>query len=140
MMNSRNQISEMLQKHGIRPSEQRIVIYHYLLDHRIHPVAETIYQELVSMHPTLSRTTVYNTLKCFEKNGLVIPLTIEDGELRYDVNTSLHAHFKCRKCNLIHDIFVDDLKSSLPHPAAGYQVESMHLDYYGICPECAGKK
>ena len=93
-----------LQTVGLRPSEPRIAVLAFLMKNRIHPVAETIYKSLAPEYPTLSRTTVYNTLKLFEENKIVMPLTIEDGELRYDINTSFHGHFKCRKCHIVTDI------------------------------------
>ena len=125
-----------LQTVGLRPSEPRIAVLAFLMKNRIHPVAETIYQSLTPEYPTLSRTTVYNTLKLFEENKIVMPLTIEDGELRYDINTSFHGHFKCRKCHIVTDIFLDDPSAKIPLPQNGCKVESIHLDYYGLCNDC----
>lgn len=125
-----------LQTVGLRPSEPRIAVLAFLMKHRIHPVAETIYKALAPEYPTLSRTTVYNTLKLFEENNLVMPLTIEDGELRYDINTSFHGHFKCKKCHNISDIFFDESGMKMPLPQNGCKVESIHLDFYGLCSGC----
>lgn len=121
---------------GLRGSEQRIAIYDFLLKNRIHPGAEEIFKFLQNQHPTLSLTTVYNTLKAFEAHGLVTPITIENGELRYDVNVSFHAHFKCRKCQRLFDVDSPtmDMQKEMP---TGFKVEAVHLDYYGICPDCA---
>ena len=125
-----------LQTAGLRPSEPRIAVLAFLMKNRIHPVAETIYKSLAPEYPTLSRTTIYNTLKLFEENKIVMPLTIEDGELRYDINTSFHGHFKCRKCHSVTDIFLNDPSARIPMPENGCKVESIHLDFYGLCNEC----
>lgn len=60
--------TEQLIEHNIRPSVQRVAIMQYLLDHRTHPTADDIYTELVKTMPTLSRTTVYNTLQLLVTN------------------------------------------------------------------------
>lgn len=126
-----------LQAAGLRPSEPRIAVLAFLMNNRIHPVAETIYKALAPEYPTLSRTTVYNTLKLFEEKNIVMSLTIEDGELRYDINTAFHGHFKCRHCHSISDIFIDDLAAKIPLPQNDEcKVEEIHLDFYGLCKEC----
>ena len=86
-----------LKEYGIKPSIQRIEILEYLMDNRIHPNVEAIYSELVDKMPTLSKATVYNTLDLFAKNGLTNRLFIEPNEVRYDIRTDIHGHFKCEK-------------------------------------------
>lgn len=56
---------ERLLDHNIKPSMQRIAIMQYLMEHPIHPSADDIYTALSPSMPTLSKTTVYNTLKLF---------------------------------------------------------------------------
>ena len=56
---------EYLQSYGIKPSLQRIAIMEYLIENRIHPTVEDIYEALYIKVPTLSKTTVYNTIKLF---------------------------------------------------------------------------
>ena len=133
MQNIRQLAIKKLQSADIRPSEPRICIYEYLERHRIHPGAEEIYKAMLPDHPTLSLTTVYNTLKLFAEHGLVQVLTIESGELRYDIRTDFHAHFQCRGCGCVSDL---DLKIPEVQPDSGYLVERHCLDFYGLCPSC----
>ena len=53
---------EMLKKAGLRQSQQRIAILQFLMLNDIHPTAEDIYNALKKDYPTMSLTTVYNTL------------------------------------------------------------------------------
>jgi len=69
---------ECLMDHGVKPSVQRIAIMDYLLKNRTHPTAEEIYSALVNLIPTLSKTTVYNTLKLFVEQGAALMLTIDE--------------------------------------------------------------
>ena len=90
---------------GISPSPQRVGIYGFLKTHPIHPTADLIMKELKPHLPTLSLTTVYNTLKLFVSKKLVSEVIIEDGELRFDADMKDHAHFKCLKCQQVFDLF-----------------------------------
>ena len=58
-------IGHYLKSKSIRPSLQRIRILEYLIKNRNHPTVEMIYNELLCEMPTLSKTTIYNTLKLF---------------------------------------------------------------------------
>lgn len=59
-----------LTAHNVKPSVQRMAVMEYLLDHRTHPTADEIYLALHRKMPTLSKTTVYNTLKILTGKGL----------------------------------------------------------------------
>ena len=90
-----------LRKHKIMPSVQRIRIYETLLDTTEHPTVDTIYQSLAKEIPTLSKTTVYNTLKLFQEKGLVLVVNIEDNETRYDADTSFTGILNARHVDLL---------------------------------------
>ncbi|MBO7741907.1 MAG: transcriptional repressor [Victivallales bacterium] len=130
-------IYDVFTRHGLRASEQRIVIYDYLLKNRIHPGAEAIYRHLHKLHPSLSLTTVYNTMKAFHTHGMVTLVTIEGGEVRYDVNTDFHAHFKCTGCGKLFDMPpMQDIRFLQDVPE-GFEISATHVDLYGLCSECS---
>ena len=58
-------ITEFLNAHDIKPSYQRIKVYEHLVHSDNHPSAEFIYRKLIKTIPTLSKTTIYNSLKTF---------------------------------------------------------------------------
>ena len=60
-------IIDIMKEHDIAPSMQRVKILEYLRNYKIHPTADMIYQALLDEMPTLSKTTVYNTLKPLQK-------------------------------------------------------------------------
>ncbi|MGL1902945.1 MAG: transcriptional repressor [Fibrobacterales bacterium] len=132
MVVSRINTRDQLIKHGIRPSHQRIKIYDYLVQKRNHPSVDEIFVDLRSEIPTLSKTTIYNTLKEFHKHRLVTQLTIDENEMRYDSDTHIHGHFICENCNKIYDFEVDQamLSSSLLDIV---EVKEHHLYLKGIC-------
>lgn len=127
--------AELLKQRNVRPSLQRIRILDYLLERRNHPTVNTIYDELLPQIPTLSRTTVYNTLETLCGSGLVITLDVGDGSIHYDADTSPHAHFKCEKCGRIYDIFMkpEELKENVP---PGFSIRSVQFYAFGLCAKC----
>ena len=106
--------AELLKTRGIMPSLQRIQIYDYIHGRKDHPSVDMIYSALSQQIPTLSKTTVYNTLKNFVKAGIATPVIIDENEVRYDPNTHMHGHFICEYCKNIFDFSGDFTKLDAP--------------------------
>jgi len=105
-----------------------------LSSHFIHPTAEQVYDALKNELPTLSRTTVYNTLKTFLNAGLIKELTIEENEVRYEFNLHDHGHFKCKKCGRIFDF---NYSMKLPSDELkGFCVTDVNIFITGVCRDC----
>lgn len=128
-------LAQLLTQHGVRPTQQRLAVFDYLLEHRTHPSAETVYEALVEQYPTFSRTTVYNSLHALVTAGLVLELSLGTEEKHYDADVSLHGHFHCRRCGGISDIpLVEDAARALK--PAGYTVDVYCFSFAGLCPQC----
>jgi Fe2+ or Zn2+ uptake regulation protein len=135
MINAIDNIGDFLKSHEIKPSFQRIRIYEYLLNHRVHPTVDDIYRSLVVEIPTLSKTTVYNTLNLFIEKKITQLITIEENEARYDSLTSVHGHFKCEKCEKVYD-FETDIAHIDTSEISKFQVNQKHIYFRGICEAC----
>ncbi|NIM16602.1 MAG: transcriptional repressor [Candidatus Aminicenantes bacterium] len=130
-----DKIRGFLESKGVKPSFQRLKILEYLLKHRNHPSVDTIFQALGDDIPTLSKTTVYNTLSLFTQKGIVASLTVVNNELRYDVLKDPHAHFQCAICSRLYDI---PLKNDLFQTdfIEDHQVEDIQVTFKGVCKNC----
>lgn len=127
---------QYLLKHSIKPSIQRTAVMDFLLKNRIHPTIDEIYSALSPTMPTLSKTTVYNTLDVFVEKGAVRELVIDEKNARYDVDVSAHAHFICRSCGKVHDIFnLNQELFKLPENT-GFTIDMVDISYFGICSQC----
>lgn len=124
-----------LRKKKIRLSHQRLKVLEYLTQNHNHPTAEQIYNGLHGEVPTLSRTTVYNTLNSLAEAGLVEIINIEDNETRYDINTVSHGHFKCLLCKKIYDFHID-IDSFETRELDGFEIQDKNVYFKGICPDC----
>lgn len=138
-----NNYFTVLQNAGIRPSVQRLAIYEYLCSMKNHPTADTVYKALVKDYPTLSCTTIYNTLKLFEEKNIVQSIQIEDESVRYDYDTKEHLHFKCRSCQNVFDIYLPkdssydaQIKKLIPD---NFQSIKIQTNIWGICSDCQKK-
>ena len=128
-------IIDVLKKHEITPSMQRVKILEYLQNNKTHPTADMIYKAIYKEIPTLSKTTVYNTLKAFIKKGILMELTLFENEIRYEYNTEPHIHFKCIKCKKIYDLDIDFDRYD-NNLIDGHRVLEHHVNLKGICKEC----
>lgn len=134
MQHSATDISAILAKADIKPSVQRIAVLRYLLENKCHPTVDDIYRSLSVEMPSLSRTTVYNTLWLLAERGAILSLDIERGNTHFDYAECPHAHFRCNKCGAIYDI-------PLTHTCVGlsdarFHVDSINVYYTGTCKKC----
>ncbi len=128
----------MLEDRGVKPSLHRMKILEYLMEKKNHPTVDMIYRDISVDIPTLSKTTIYNTLTTFVENGIAQAITIEDNEVKYDATVDDHAHFKCTKCGNIYDINMDTKISSIK-TLSGHIINERHLYFKGVCRSCQRK-
>ncbi len=131
-------IKNTLKEKGIKPTYQRLKILDYMSQNiRNHPTVEMIYAELAKEIPTISMTTVYNTLSTFIEKGLVCGVTITGTEVRYDLNTESHHHFLCKNCGQIIDVDIPcALAPKKGELVEGHKLEEIHGYFKGTCRDC----
>ncbi len=136
MITNINKLKSILERNRLRPTYQRLKVMEYLekgID--THPTAQAIFEAVVSKVPTISLTTVYNTLDILVKNNIVRELTITGTETRYDITTASHHHFLCRECGRIYDIDIP-CQISEKRSVNGHQIDEIHGYFKGICKNC----
>ena len=127
---------EILVQHEIKPSLQRLAVMQYMLTHFTHPTVDEIYNSLAPSIPTLSKTTIYNTLSLFEEQGVVLYLGIDKKNARFDGNTSRHAHFLCKKCGDIIDIMNQKEEQVVLENHPELIIDEVQTYYTGYCKNC----
>ena len=139
---NRQQMAQLLCSHGVRPTQQRLAVYEYLVGNPIHPSVDTVYEAVSVEQPTFSRTTVYNSLHALVQAGLVRELPLCSEERRYDAGLTPHAHFLCSGCGCIKDIplapdAVDNLLQKENGELDGCIVQGQELSFSGLCAACS---
>ena len=114
-MNTVEGTREYLLKYNIKPSLQRMAIMDYLMAHRVHPTADEIYNAL---YPTM----------------------IDEKNVRFDIDTSSHAHFMCLECGCVYDLPVENQDAIQLEGVGELIITEIHLYYKGYCKKCAEEK
>lgn len=138
-MNSMTAVQQRLLQYGIKPSLQRIAVMQYLMENKTHPTVDMIYAALSLEIPTLSRTTVYNTLKLLSDQGAIMALNIDEKNVRYDGIITAHAHFRCKKCARIYDLpkcFAQVSKQKHLMLHKDFHITESQVYYKGYCENC----
>ncbi|MDP2345840.1 MAG: transcriptional repressor [Deltaproteobacteria bacterium] len=86
-------VLDLLERHGIQASAQRVAVAAWVLDSCEHPSADQVFAAVRDTLPTLSRATVYNTLNLFVDKGLLRQLLIAEGRVVFDPKLQPHHHF-----------------------------------------------
>ncbi|MGB7063105.1 MAG: Fur family transcriptional regulator [Candidatus Zixiibacteriota bacterium] len=128
-----------LEAAGLKPTYPRLKVLEYLQKHEDHPAVEMIYEDLVAEIPTISKTTIYNTLNAFLEKGIIHGITITGTETRYDVKESPHHHLLCKSCGRIFDVEVH-----CPYEGQievdGHRIDEKLGYFKGVCRECLEKE
>ena len=132
-------LKDLLRNHGVRPSIHRVRILEYMQAIGGHPTADEVYKALASELPSLSKATVYNTLHTFVEAGVLRDLAIDQVEIRYDVMTENHGHFRCDNCQTIYNFQVN-FDQIMIMGEGEFEVTERNIYFKGLCPACVKQK
>jgi Fe2+ or Zn2+ uptake regulation protein len=128
-------LTRQLKDKGIRPSYQRIKVLEYMHRKGGHPTVDGIFRALASDIPSLSKVTIYNTLRIFVEAGLLRVVDIDETEKSYDITLSNHGHFQCEACGTIYNFEVNI--DQVPVEGLGrFEITQKNVYFKGYCPNC----
>lgn len=128
-------ISRLSEK-DIRLTPQRISVYSFLLENMTHPTVDAVFIALKEGNPSLSKTTIYNTVETLTKAGLIRTVKMGEGEVRLDGCMEKHGHFFCRNCHEIFDISLDGCHAPESLLERGFEMEEFDVRATGLCGLC----
>ena len=137
-MDSFEHTIQKLRGEGFKLTPQRLAVIKYMIGNKSHPSALTIHKDLKKRYPSLSFSTVYNTLNVLEEIGEVRPIFIFSDHVNYDPSVEPHVHFFCTECKQIHDIFLEEMEGvKLPDGELnGHAITSTEVILKGTCKNC----
>lgn len=126
----------MITKKMERLTSQKKIISDYLKGIGTHPSAEDVYCAVRKKLPRISKGTVYRNLKGLKEKGEVQEIPTEVSH--YDSDVSSHAHFICRKCNKIIDIFdiCRNCRILKRKKIKVGKINNYQISFYGYCKNC----
>jgi Fe2+ or Zn2+ uptake regulation protein len=92
-----------------------------------HPSADEVVENVRRYCPTVSRSTVYNTLNLLVEKGLLKTQILKEATVVFDCNIRPHHHFIDRKTGKIYDVAWDALKVSGHKALDGFEVEELQV-------------
>lgn len=119
-MYTTHELADLLDRHNIYPTQQRIAIMQVLWKKDQHLSAEQILNIVNFERTCVSKATVYNSLRLFVGHGLIREVIVDPTKVFYDSNTHPHHHFYNVDTGRLTDIEPDRLAvSELPEPPEG---------------------
>jgi Fur family iron response transcriptional regulator len=118
----------ILERHGIRPTAQRLRVAEILLTAPRHLTAEQIIGSLRATSGRVSKATVYNTLNLFVEQGLAREIHADPDRCVYDSTMAPHHHFQNLDTGEMIDIRPDDLSfARLPELPPGTEIAGVDV-------------
>lgn len=121
--------SDLLRRHGLRPTRQRLVLGEFLFSRGgRHVTADMIFTEAAVANIHMSRATVYNTLNQFTEVGLLRQIGVDGSKSFFDTNPTAHHHFFVDHEDRLLDVPEPGvLIDTLPQPLPGYEIAGVDV-------------
>ena len=121
-------VVELLRRHDIHPTSQRVIIARVLFTHCTHLSAEDVFRLVNTENRRVSKATVYNTLGLFADKGVVREVIADPDRIFYDPNTDPHHHFFDVATGELTDISADQIHvTGLPPLPVGARLEGVDV-------------
>ena len=131
-----------LRAQGFRLTPQRLAVLRVIENSGRHMHAVEIVQETQQILPGITEASVYRILDFLASTGLILAAHIGSGQLVYETAARAHHHLICRSCGGSCDVDYAMLESLYQElrTCTGYQVDSVHVTLFGLCPACQKKQ
>jgi Fur family iron response transcriptional regulator len=114
-MYSAQEMREKIIKHGLRPTQQRVMLAQALFSKGDrHICVETLHREMQFAGEHISLATIYNTLHSFCEHGLLKEIFVDPERVYFDTRMDEHYHFFYEENGTLLDIEKKDYPIQLP--------------------------
>ncbi len=136
-MDPREKIMEAFRRSGFRATAQRIAIAQVVLSSKDHPTAEQVFEVVRITNPTISLSTVYNTLNTMKEMNMIHELAFNNNH-RFDPNIKIHINLVCQNCGEIIDVDNEIIEKEIKTVSKkrGFKITGHRIDIYGTCRKC----
>ncbi len=129
MQRSDTPLTEILKRHGMRPTRQRLALAKLLFaGANRHVSAENLHEEALREGARVSLATVYNTLNHFTAVGLLREVTVDSNRSYFDTNTTDHHHLYFQDTGRLEDLEPTAVRiGKLPDPPEGTTISRVDV-------------
>jgi Fur family ferric uptake transcriptional regulator len=133
-------VLESLRAGGKKLTKPRKALLEILESSPLPITAAEVHARLRKKRHVADLVTVYRNLAMLQELGLVNPIGLHEGQMRYEVRHGRehHHHIQCRGCGLIVDLLLCPLQklTNLVERQTKFSVEGHALEFFGWCPQC----
>ncbi len=124
---------EQLKKMGLKATVQRFEILRVLVTEEKHLSLREVLERVRKRLPTISLSTVYNTLRSLVDVGLLRELNVS-GETKYDINVKPHVDLVWLDTGEIEDFTDIDVAAliKIVEEKTGMKVKSWRVEFHGV--------
>ena len=130
--------AKLLKVSELKATFQRMNILESIENHG-HMSIDSIYEEVVKTHPSLSLATVYKNIILMVEKGVLVEVPITGKKPKYELVKEDHIHLVCTECGEVedrpHNINADALFSSLTKEE-NFSLSKQQINLYGVCAHC----
>ena len=139
MLDPDERIVKVLSDNGYKATPQRLCVARRVFEGNDHPSAQTICEDVMRVHPTISLSTVYNTLTLPWRLNLVHETLGPDSGRQFDSNMRPHINLVCTMCGDILDVDEPLMEDALIRlqMITGFTRTGQCIDVHGLCSRCA---
>lgn len=129
---------KILLSKGIKPTSNRILVFKFLEESN----SAMSLSKLEDLFDKADRTTLYRTIKTFEKNKLIHSIEDGTGTTKYALCQigcdcsieDVHVHFHCNSCN--ETFCINQTSVPTVHLPNRFEVTEMNMVVKGVCDNC----
>ena len=118
-----------------RNTWQRGAILKVMEGARCHVTAEELHRKLRASTRPIGLATVYRALNGFVREGVIEPVHVGDGKVRYGLAAKHHDHVVCLTCGRWQPL-AKCLVTPPKRLPSGFKVTGHQLELYGQCASC----
>ena len=134
------ELEKLCRQNGLPLTVQRRAVLEALMHRHDHPTADQIAEDIATLLPGVSRTTVYRVLETLVRINIARKVCHPGAAARFEVETQRHHHLVCIQCGRMSDL-EDPRLDTLPFPDAvahGFELTDYSIQFRGTCTDCAG--
>lgn len=128
----------LLKESGLKATFQRMNILERIEVYG-HISIDTIYEEVIKTHPSLSLATVYKNIILMVEKGVLVEVPITGKKSKYELIKEDHIHLVCTECGEVEDkpqhTVADELFTSMTQKE-NFTLSKQQVNLYGVCNYC----
>jgi Fur family transcriptional regulator, ferric uptake regulator len=139
MSGTRQDLSELLERNGVRPTQRRLEVLEELARERDDATAQVLWGRLRERDSRTGLATVYRTLALLSAKGVVDVLSHHGGEQCYRLcGDEHHHHLLCERCHKVVEIQECGLDDWVAAAAEqhGFVATDHRVEIVGLCADC----